>query len=815
MAEELGDIISMDMDGIEDVSSTVPALADAGVVSAASGSSLAPCGLAQPQAGENEPSESGAASSAGTGAIPSPPPTKVCDGCGCSAWVPSPLCAGQFRQGDYPDWSSNWDRHCASMARVRFTAIYGSLQGVADWLQKSAENKKFFSARLVAYYSLKAEGTVQRVTFQALESRVEVMEQLMKWQKCGTGLPASLAWGGAVVYDLKALGGTEDNPLLNGGQVVEMRKDGRAVLGVSMPVCPSDALRQGIAPIVDLHMDDEAFYASPLSKILQSKDIRCEDGSYLEAYKWMRNEVLELAKAKDQPAMEGEACERKGEKRLGHSSSSSWQLALRPAPGTPMDLHSRACGSDIDDRSDPAGSAPQSGKKRKVQAASLEREVAEKVKCLRHEAWMVYSCDKGLEGLITRLVNARAKLLDNCEVSEAKVYKEYLDMLTPIQDFGNIHKRGWQRTKKEQSLADLVRPLSVLREATGLKPEYWHQSLKELCALVDFQNYVTEGDLAKAMRLLDVQKLAKDWADETIGDQVIFTSCVMFATERIEKLVVRHIKLVKADKKKHDGSVEELYNAVKEIEANMPELPKGALSATYLDPQRNRAERLNDQVRALLVVVATALDAGGRQGYGPIWPSKVRNAVKILSDKPNTTISEALESFAGSRMMMSRVHSSQHRSAYDEQGVAMVGSQLERVLDFGVATAMAIDEFMEKVNAGSNTLVVLAEVVPKLSPVAYEEVKPQLRQAVGALVEVACLSNGILWGRIAQDLPPSCANWPTGPARAWTSSSSARSSWSCVGKPRGALSCWTAPCHLGSSRVRASTTTSRSLSIPS
>ena len=44
---------------------------------------------------------------------------KHCNACMVSALVPSPLCPGPFRQGDYPDWSSNWDKPCASMSRIR------------------------------------------------------------------------------------------------------------------------------------------------------------------------------------------------------------------------------------------------------------------------------------------------------------------------------------------------------------------------------------------------------------------------------------------------------------------------------------------------------------------------------------------------------------------------------------------------------------------------------------------------------------------------------------------------------------------------
>ena len=144
---------------------------------------------------------------------------KHCSACMVSALVPSPLCPGPFRQGDYPDWSSNWDKSCASMSRIRFAVAHGSLAGVLEWLGKDTEddqsNHIFFNKRVLAYYSLKCEPLVMRVSFHALEARVGVLETLTTWSRHGIGIPRVLNMGPKVIVDLKEAEASMGNPLLH------------------------------------------------------------------------------------------------------------------------------------------------------------------------------------------------------------------------------------------------------------------------------------------------------------------------------------------------------------------------------------------------------------------------------------------------------------------------------------------------------------------------------------------------------------------------------------------------------------------------
>ena len=192
---------------------------------------------------------------------------KFCEGCGCCALVPSPLCGNsQYRLGDYADWSGDWDKHCAALARIRFTPAHGSLLGVKKWLKLSFENKVFFAKCVIAYYSLKLEGTLQRVSFGAIDTRVASIEQLLTWSRCGVGLPLAMNFGNKQIVDLKEVVASGiGNPLLDGGVVQEMKYGGKVVLGVSMPVQEGDRGREDSFRLLEPGLTTEEFANSTLA----------------------------------------------------------------------------------------------------------------------------------------------------------------------------------------------------------------------------------------------------------------------------------------------------------------------------------------------------------------------------------------------------------------------------------------------------------------------------------------------------------------------------------------------------------------------
>lgn len=224
--------------------------------------------------------------------------SKVCVGCGCGALQPSPLCSTMDRRtGDYSDWSSNWCKHCASMARLRFVPLHGSLIGVEKWIRSDPRNASFFGVRMLAYYTLRKDPTVQRVSFQALECRVQILEQLMGWLRNPQGIPQPTGFGFGLIVDLCDAGKLENNPLLTGGVLTEMKYGGKIVLGIEMPVGSFAKERSCLPEALDA-FKEQAVPGGPLQSVISRFDLRCESQEHIGAMNTMVKEYIDLAAAR-------------------------------------------------------------------------------------------------------------------------------------------------------------------------------------------------------------------------------------------------------------------------------------------------------------------------------------------------------------------------------------------------------------------------------------------------------------------------------------------------------------------------------------
>lgn len=198
---------------------------------------------------------------------------KVCAGCLISALTPSPLCAGPHRAGDYPDWSSNWDKHCASLARCRYLPLHGSLTSLSEWLKESKRNRDEFCVRVVAYYSLKKEGSMERVSWSAIEVRAEQLMQLIAWHRNGVGVPQVLNFGLGPMLDLVEVANMGTNPLLKGGVVHDCKREGALVLQVCMPMEAAPAIR-GAAPCLVTAGGCEGKKGELMNSLVSNVDVR-------------------------------------------------------------------------------------------------------------------------------------------------------------------------------------------------------------------------------------------------------------------------------------------------------------------------------------------------------------------------------------------------------------------------------------------------------------------------------------------------------------------------------------------------------------
>lgn len=587
--------------------------------------------------------------SSGLGGEMVPPAGRTCAACLESAFTKSPLCTGQYRTWDYPDWTSNWCKHCASVARLTLTPTHGSLSSALVWLNEAPAHRDHFMKRVVAYLSLKLEAAVQRVSLVSLEARVEVLDMMSKWFLHGLGLPKVWGIGPRVMLDMASAESILVNPLMSGAIVHEARINGLSSLMVSVPADDVHQLRASAPRLLvqyrgaPLPTSEEWTQTVALSEVLASPDTRCEEQAASDIFGRMSTEWSEVRSAHAAAGFVVGRRPRSAESP--RPSASGTQLAMR----RPMLEH--ALGSpgsepqeDLEDgasaHSGRSSAAPPSSKKRKVvQQESFDREVNAKVAALRTEQWSQKMCDKSVDGLITRMTNSRSRLLSECNVELAAHYSQGIDALVALQEFGNIHKRGYDKTKRDSALKDLVRPLRALREVVGARPERWHASLKELSLKVDFYDRWSEGLYESAFELLHIPSIEASFGcDQDMEPVMQQVAAISFAIARIEVSIISKVSLVKSDCKNFCPGVNALGDFLCRIQGKVPHIPKGIVCRSYTPEMRNRAERLQEQVAALPVITTSILADLGLSGYSMPWPSVVKRAPKGLARDPDHSI---------------------------------------------------------------------------------------------------------------------------------------------------------------------------------
>jgi hypothetical protein len=666
---------------------------------------------------------------------------KSCVACLISALTPSPLCSGSFRLGDYPDWSSNWCKHCAACARVTLVPKHGALAAVAEWLKASVDNRVWFLKRVVAYYSLKAEGSVQRVSNQMIDARVVLLEKLDAWSKRHAGVPPVLGMGPRVIVDLREAEALLGNPLLMGGRVCELRVNNATALGVSLGAEHLVASRASL-PFIVPQSSHAAFDASPAGSVLSNADIRCETPAYTQAFAAMLKEYAELAHARMSGSLASWGTE---DRPTSFTESTEWQLAL---VGTPAAQH---VPDDVDARS----TDPPSGKKRKVANSLqvLKAEAAEKIKHLQHDDWKTTTCDKAMDGMITRLGNARSKLLDDCDVGGAAEILSVSQALVAIHDFGTVFKRGFGKSGKDASLSDLVRPLATLRDITQVDPTTWHPTLRVVTLQVDFQNSVAEGDVKKALSLMSVTTISSSCFAHLDDPSAQKTHAIEFVVTHIERFVINEMKKLRAGKKDFGLTSMDFHTFINSIQGQLCPISQDAIDIISDDGLRNRASRLMDQLESLAVCSA-ALQAEIRPdgGIAKPWPSLVKKSLAMILDTPSTNIAKAMDAWAGSRLMMVKVQSSVQRSTHDEHTLSVVTEVSAETSKCIFDPACSVEAFNDQLGKFNKLVLSLSDAIRKISPHCYEECSAHLHSMMQKLVEFAGHADGVLWRRVRQDV---------------------------------------------------------------
>lgn len=398
--------------------------------------------------------------------------------CGCKLtnMQPSPLCVsdGGFRDWDYPKFGGCWDKHCASVARVRFLQDHGSMLGVQTWIEESEENFQFFNLRVMAYMSLKVDASAGlRTTTASIESRVGVILTHRTWERCGPALGVPCGSKLSMVYPIKQSADIFGNPLLNGGLVAPLDHSGVASIGVSVPL-PRKTDGQ---PLIERSSDNDIPLGAEV--VMADVNMRTEDPEALQCFKQLFSEYQAVTAAR--------ATEPTGRRTFlgsvvaGSSPPSKNAMfgveALVPYRGDGAGSTTRVtasasgdgtCGDEAASSTNPEASAPPTtpkGPKSKI--AKLLAEMEEKMNILSQEKWETLCCDKNLEGLLKRAANAKVKALEDCDTESSSRISGLQADLNLIYVFGQLHKKQ-SRKKDESSLASLTQVVKDLKSSKAL-----------------------------------------------------------------------------------------------------------------------------------------------------------------------------------------------------------------------------------------------------------------------------------------------------------------------------------------------------------
>jgi hypothetical protein len=183
----------------------------------------------------------------------------------------------------------------------------------------------------------------------------------------------------------------------------------------------------------------------------------------------------------------------------------------------------------------------------------------------------------------------------------------------------------------------------------------------------------------------------------------------------------------------------------------MPTIPNNIKYNKFEDAERNRIERLVQQVSALSDLTHSCLVASAEPGFEALWPSAVVRSLKVLTDTPLTEIGTALDAWAGAKLMISKARSAQYRSTADEEGLKALAQHKKETQVCSMFPAFEDSVFFLK-RDGPNILLEMKQILPKLSLAAFEEIVPDLKIILDNLIDQAMNFEKCLWQRFCEDL---------------------------------------------------------------
>jgi hypothetical protein len=382
-------------------------------------------------------------------------------------------------------------------------------------------------------------------------------------------------------------------------------------------------------------------------------------------------------------------------------------------------------------------------------AVNLHSEMIQKLKGLSGERWEHDVSSRGLDGLRTRCVNTKHSYQDAGIMQHDQMLTKDIEVLNAIVDFGTIYKKQYMKTQKDAALKFLYAPLTNLLQAFDsseeLKAIAFHPSMSLLTKRIKVHTHFNEGRLKEALQGLDVDEIATLNAGQMSVLPTHRVLGVQFVLNIVEKLFNQKSRGLKCDKQFGPTLLSLLpdFEAVAEFGPTMPHVPT---DIRY--EERCRAERLEDQLTAIVTLSKALLAHVNDSPDEAPWPSVSRAALNMLTDPPLTEIAQGFSSYAGAKQFKVRANSLLQRSSADEavvkQFTLFADESSAQVLKLSIASTLE-EFFVLGVNWGDKFLLRVAEQTQHLNSVTYEDAEGNIQRLLGVLCsQVLAKCNGKL-----------------------------------------------------------------------
>lgn len=407
-------------------------------------------------------------------------------------------------------------------------------------------------------------------------------------------------------------------------------------------------------------------------------------------------------------------------------------------------------GFESPDRSDDENTGPPktTPKKKLTKVQKLEEEGRAKYAVLTAEDWETATCDKNMEGLLKRINNQSKKCLEEeCDTDGVKILSTMHKTLSKIYNFGTMYKKQTKRSDMA-ALQSLTLPMRELQQDPSTSTLTWSPRLQIVARQIDFWSLIRDGMYPDAMSKVNIQELADLFEKSPSHSGNAWVLAIQLSLPMVEKVLIDAVKNLKLDKKQAKASRDGFMSFFRRVANQITHFPK-LQTAEYTE--KRRAETLEQQVRAVLTLINFMCPEGGQTC---VWPSAARDALMILEESPKTRFGSAFDAYSGGKQFIADVRTQVQWSTQDHASAQMVrNSKTEALLAKSRLTDdLMMKDYRQAIDQCTSILQRLAEVLPALSCVAFEEITSDLFEVAEAIFAVLAAAANVMCNDIISSM---------------------------------------------------------------